>query len=187
MDDDKYPWFGVVTGDDIEQGDIFEGCPVFIPLDGLSDWTAQEVHFRVETRDVIVLSQTCDMVKGREKIQETLLCTISNRSELKEPVHLATRKGMEDARRGNLPPFHLLAECSLNGFQKEVRIVDFRRVFSLPISFVRARASGFLNRLRLLPQYREHLSQAFARYFMRVGMPSDIPPFTSSGKSSIRK
>ncbi len=26
-------------------------------------------------------------------------------------------------------------------------------------------------RLRLLPPYREHLSQAFARFFMRVGLP----------------
>jgi hypothetical protein len=29
----------------------------------------------------------------------------------------------------------------------------------------------------LLPPYREHLSQAFARFFMRVGLPVDIPPF----------
>jgi len=31
--------------------------------------------------------------------------------------------------------------------------------------------------LRLLSPYREHLSQAFARFFMRVGLPVDIPPF----------
>jgi len=30
---------------------------------------------------------------------------------------------------------------------------------------------------RRLPPYREHLSQAFARYFMRVGLPQDITPF----------
>jgi len=29
-------------------------------------------------------------------------------------------------------------------------------------------------RLRLRPPYREHLSQAFARFFMRVGLPTDI-------------
>lgn len=29
-------------------------------------------------------------------------------------------------------------------------------------------------RLRLCPPYREHLSQAFARYFMRVGLPINI-------------
>jgi hypothetical protein len=33
-------------------------------------------------------------------------------------------------------------------------------------------------RIRLLPPYREHLSQAFARHFMRVGLPSGIPQFT---------
>ena len=25
--------------------------------------------------------------------------------------------------------------------------------------------------------YREHLSQSFARFFMRVGLPVNIPPF----------
>lgn len=29
-------------------------------------------------------------------------------------------------------------------------------------------------RLRLLPPYREHLSQAFARYFMQVGLPVNV-------------
>lgn len=33
------------------------------------------------------------------------------------------------------------------------------------------------SRLRLLPPYREHLAQAFARSFMRVGLPIDIPAF----------
>jgi hypothetical protein len=84
---------------------------------------------------------------------------------------------MEDVRRGNLPGFHLLAECELPDFAREVRIVDFRRVYSLPLSFVRRRATTVGDRLRLLPPYREHLSQAFARFFMRVGLPVDIPPF----------
>jgi len=33
------------------------------------------------------------------------------------------------------------------------------------------------NRLRLLPPDREHLAQAFARFFMRAGLPIDIPEF----------
>ncbi len=33
------------------------------------------------------------------------------------------------------------------------------------------------SRLRLLPPYREHLAQGFARFFMRVGLPVDIPAF----------
>ena len=32
-------------------------------------------------------------------------------------------------------------------------------------------------KVRILPPYREHLAQAFARFFMRVGLPVDVPPF----------
>ena len=60
---------------------------------------------------------------------------------------------------------------------RELRVVDFRRVYSLPLTFVCQVAARTGQRLRLLPPYREHLSQAFARDFMRVGLPQDIPPF----------
>lgn len=51
-------------------------------------------------------------------------------------------------------------------------------MFALPVELVRAFAAGAGDRPRLRPPYREHLSQAFARLFMRVGLPADIPPFT---------
>jgi hypothetical protein len=105
-----------------------------------------------------------------------LLCAAWGRGELTSG-HLSTPRGLEDARRGNLPGYHLLAECHLPGMTRELRIVDFRRVYSLPLTFVRQVAARGGERLRLLPPYREHLSQAFARYFMRVGLPQDIPPF----------
>jgi hypothetical protein len=47
---------------------------------------------------------------------------------------------------------------------------------------VRSRAKA-AKRLRLLPPYREHLSQSFARFFMRVGLPIDIPPFTGKKRN----
>ncbi len=84
---------------------------------------------------------------------------------------------MEDARRGNLPGFHVLAASTVEGFPREVRLVDFRRVYTLPLSFLRKQAKTGGGRLRLLPPYRDHLSQAFARFFMRVGLPIDVPPF----------
>ena len=109
-------------------------------------------------------------------MHEVLLCSVWNRSEL-TTGHLSKPKGLEDARRGNLPGFHVLAECDLAGLAREVRVVDFRRVYSLPLAFLRKRALLDAHRLRLLPPYREHLSQAFSRFFMRVGLPVDIPPF----------
>jgi hypothetical protein len=71
----------------------------------------------------------------------------------------------------------MLASCELPGFASPIRVVSFRQVFSLPFGYIRALASQQSPRLRLLPPYREHLAQAFARFIMRVGLPVDIPAF----------
>jgi hypothetical protein len=172
----SYPWYGAVTGDALEQGDLFLACPVFLPPESLAHGLPDSATFRWEERDLIVLSQSCDLVKGREKLTDVLLCSVWQRSELTEG-YLATNKGMEEARRGNLPGFHVLAACDVPGLKREVSVVDFRRVYSLPLGFLRTRAHAMGTRIRLLPPYREHLSQAFARFFMRVGLPVDVPPF----------
>jgi hypothetical protein len=181
----QYPWYQLVSGEeeDIKQGDILEDCPVFQLPENLAEITKDklEITTKVEWReqDVIIMSQSCDMVKGREKLTEALLCAVWKRSELKEG-YLASNVGMEEARRGNLPGYHVLGECSLPEFHRDIRVVDFRRVYSLPLPFVRRLATEAKKRIRLLPPYREQLAQAFARYFMRVGLPTDIPPFASS-------
>jgi hypothetical protein len=165
----------VVTGTDLSQGDLLDRCPVFLPPADLAEpWN--EAAFTWQEVDAVVMTQTCDLIPGREKVTEVLLCAAWSRSDLKSG-HLATPRGLEDARRGNLPGYHLLAACDLPGFARDVRVVDFRRVYSLPVPFVRQRAARSGDRLRLLPPYREHLSQGFARYFMRVGLPQDTPPF----------
>jgi hypothetical protein len=175
MTSEGYPWYAVVQGTDLSQGDLLDRCPVFLPPADLAEpW--DEAPFAWQEVDAIVMTQTCDLVPGREKVTDVLLCATWNRSDLKSG-HLATPRGLEDARRGNLPGYHLLAGCDLPGMVREVRIVDFRRIYSLPLTFVRQRAARTGDRLRLRPPYREHLSQAFARYFMRVGLPQDIPPF----------
>src|SRR5712691_7838202 len=61
-----YPWYLAVRGDDIEQGDLFEACPVYSPPDDLAERPLPNATFRWEERDMIVLSQRCDLVKGRE-------------------------------------------------------------------------------------------------------------------------
>jgi hypothetical protein len=56
-------------------------------------------------------------------------------------------------------------------------IVDFRQIFSLPFEYLTTRAEELGDRWRLDSPFLEHFSQAFARFFMRVGLPSAIPPF----------
>ena len=176
MPTNPFPWYEVVTGDELEQGDLLDACPVFGPPDELPEWDeTAPVFFETEGRNVIVVSQDCDLVKGREKLSECF-SALSGIFRVRTGDHLSTVRGREEARRGMLPNLHMLAGCSLPGHER-VRVVDFRQVFSLPVAFTRRQAERSDSRLRLLPPYREHLAQAFARFFMRIGLPLDIPPF----------
>jgi len=176
-----YLWYDKVSGDDVQQGDILENCPILIlPSElslGPSGTRTEPQDIPFECRDVIVMSQSCDMVKGQEKIPEVLLCGIWQKSDFKPGQMMASSDDWETARKGQLLGFHVLNKCDLEGFRRDFRLVDFRRVHSLPLDFVRKIASELGERIRLLPPYREHLSQSFARFFMRVGLPVDIPEF----------
>src|SRR5688572_12333188 len=99
-----YPWYHWVRGVDLKQGDLLEKCPVFLPQ--ASD--DEMITFDEEARDVIVLTQSCDLVPGRERVTEVLLCPVWERSQYVPPHHLCTARGMEEARRGTLPAYHLL-------------------------------------------------------------------------------
>ncbi len=88
MDPDGYPWYRVVQGEELAQGDLFDRCPVFIPPADIAE-PLDDAVFSWEERDVIVMTQTCDLVPGREKVTEVLLCAAWNRSDLKSG-HLAT-------------------------------------------------------------------------------------------------
>ena len=59
-------------------------------------------------------------------------------------------------------------------FIQDYYIINFKDIFSIPVSMAKKIACQNGKRLRLCPPYREHLSQAFARYFMRVGLPINI-------------
>lgn len=56
-------------------------------------------------------------------------------------------------------------------------LVDFRHAFSIPLEFLLELAEKRGKRLRLLTPFREHLSQTFARFIMRVGLPDRVTPF----------
>jgi hypothetical protein len=68
---------------------------------------------------------------------------------------------------------------SVEPFWTEIQalVVDFREIYSLPFDYLAERTNLLGRRWRLRSPYLEHFSQAFARFFMRVGLPSTIPPF----------
>ncbi len=59
--------------------------------------------------------------------------------------------------------------------------MDFRKLYTMRKELLQQHAETLGPRLRLVPPYREHLSQAFARYFMRVGLPHEARDFEGYG------
>ncbi|MCX5889456.1 MAG: hypothetical protein NTY36_08385 [Deltaproteobacteria bacterium] len=173
----EYPWFTLVPPDTpLRQGDLIENCPIIIPISsdikpGGSPTIADIISF-----DVIVMTQSCDLQQF--KVGWVVVCAVWPLQEIgrKNDIFRSNR-GKEALRQGNMVGFHLLNKIERPGFERDYQIVDFRELHTVPFSFLTEFVKGKKQRIRLLPPYREHLSQAFARFFMRVGLPIDIPPF----------
>ena len=71
----------------------------------------------------------------------------------------------------------MLSAFEVSGDGRNSLVVDFRQIFSLPVPYLRKHAMTLGTRWRLQSPFREHFSQAFARFFMRVGLPTAIPAF----------
>ena len=172
----SFHWYQVIKpGEVLQQGDFFNKCPVVTPTT-TTDIKPGKTEAEVLEYDVVVMSQSCDL--EYEKIDLVLVCPVWQLKEFEQKhTTFKNTKEKEKLRKGNHIGYHLLNECKLEGFEKDFLIVDFRHVYGVPYKFLQ-NLSKNKPRLRLLPPYREHLSQAFARFFMRVGLPTDIPPFT---------
>jgi len=91
------------------------------------------------------------------------------------PSEKAWKRACEDIANGYVWNQAFLNRFVHPEFATEIRVVDFQDLFTVPRSFLEALLRKRQTaRLRLLPPYREHLSQAFARFFMRVGLPQPV-------------
>lgn len=173
----EFPWYEIVENHEpVLQGDFLLSCPVFIPAPGALLKEDETLPFEIAEYDVIVMSQSCDL--ALKKIDLVLVCPIWPLNELESKnAFFKGKDGKNALRNGNVPGYHLLHKCEIDGFQREYVVVDFRYSYSLPVNLINDIAKKQDRRLRLLPPYREHLSQAYARFFMRVGLPIDIPRF----------
>lgn len=172
----QYPWYQVVKGDELAQGDVLRDFEVLVPTtvceDGVDTCTAELKEF-----DVVVVTQSCDIKQG--KSTSLLLCPLF---ELWDFIKEAKARGenwggdmREKLRQGLLPGYHLIDAFVHDDVTLPLSVVDFHEVYTSPTNHVKKFAESCGPRLRLCPPYREHLAQAFARFFMRVGLPVDIP------------
>lgn len=173
-----YPWYEILEEieDNLQQGDFIPNCPILIPPANIHGEEVTEIE--IKEIDSIVLSQSCDLVNG--KIEIVLVCPyyslttfLNNLPDDQQSVR-ARRKVIENLRKGYLPGYHLLNNVDNIESFSDYQVVDFRNVYGIQFNSLIQIVTQLQNRIRLLPPYREHLSQSFARYFMRVGLPQDI-------------
>lgn len=177
-----YPWYEVMKeSDEVRQGDFIPNCPILLPpTELIIDDTADRIDFHdqitVKIQNTVVLSQSCDL--EQEKIDIVLVCPLYALDIFLEMVPESDRTGkgreklLKSLKQGNIPGYHVLnRDTELLG---QFQVVDFKNVYGVNLQFLKILTSKIDNRLRLLPPYREHLSQAFARFFMRVGLPNEI-------------
>jgi hypothetical protein len=162
-------------GEQLEQGDYLPGC--WIPVVGADfDPSAAEPQISVGRSNLIIVTQSCDL--ANEKIALAAMCPIADLAtwEQVNPDY-AKRSFWESVRQGRREGLHMLSSFANASESRNALVADFRQIFSLPLQYLRNHATGLGSRWRLQSPYREHFSQAFARFFMRVGLPTAIPAF----------
>jgi len=177
-----YPWYENVNGADIQQGDILTSFPVFLPditaeiIPSILEGKEPEAPVKTKLIDAIIVTQSCDLTN--QKVDSVIVCPIWKIEDIKQTIagnEKDKKKRLEDIRQGKEHSFHMLASSITPS--TDLSIVEFKRLYTTPKDVIVSFAAASGDRLRLLPPYREHLSQAFARFFMRVGLPIDIAPF----------
>ena len=173
-------WWEVVKGPVLEQGDLLVGVPIF-RVEGVARAARDDVEVIEEEHDAIVLTQTCDLIN--DKVEDILVAVVLSYDGLVHrfgdtQAHIKGKSFRKAVVNGNLPPYSLLQE-RLDEPSIPWSLVSFHHLFTLPKSLASRVAEERGDRLRLVHPYKEHLAQAFARYMMRVGLPSTLEAFES--------
>jgi hypothetical protein len=188
-----FPWYKIVPADTpLDQGDIILDCLVAGWKDSPIQTTTIEKGdvilkdaVEIAKMDVVVMTQTCDLAE--EKVEHIVLCPHypletfreewekTQKANDQKPTDRSWGKFLDRIVKAQVWNLAILNKEDGEDYTTNIRIVDFHEIFSLPLDFLKSwLAKENSPRLRLLPPYREHLSQAFARFFMRVGLPTDI-------------
>jgi len=179
-------WYEAVPADaGILQGDLILDCPLLVwkrDRQPVNDGNTEELKglFEIIAADVVVMTQACDL--DQKKVSEVVVCSMHSLEEMRKlwaqnnpgAGENAWKKFFEKINSGSVWNLAVLNRGEANGLKTPHRLVDFHEIATLPLTFLQKIASNGGPRLRLRPPYREHLSQSFARYFMRVGLPTSV-------------
>lgn len=169
-------WWIKTNGSTLAQGDLLPNClmPVFTGI--FRQAIGQPIEEVINSARLIVVTQSCDL--ENEKIDFVALCPIHTLAEFEDAnPEFSNQRRWEEVRKGRIEGLHLLSSPNDPDDNRSAYVVDFGHIVSIPLSYLSEHAESLGDRWRLNSPFLEHFSQAFARFFMRVGLPSLIPPF----------
>lgn len=167
-------WYTEAKKDEeIEQGDIFFKCPIFLPdpefdysvIDLSNLGNLKEVEFKIYTPNVIVLTQSCDIV-NEPKADNIIVARIT---DVKEESNTFLKEVLASKR----PPYQLLGKKDYGSLVMNYMVVDFSSLYSVPRVLLEKYKDEYGSRIRLNSPYLELLSQKFGNFFSRVGLPEN--------------
>jgi hypothetical protein len=179
LDSKELCWIQV-NESELRQGDYLPNCLVPIISVTTDEILGKEedpvLDIQMKERDLIIITQSCDL--GNRKVRLVALCSVYTIAEFEESSPSFTKKGKwNDVLSGKIVGLHLLPSLTEPDNNRDSLVVDFREIHSLPFEVVLHQARKTGDRWRLQSPYLERFSQSFAQVFMRVALPSSIPPF----------
>jgi hypothetical protein len=183
-------WWTATSAAGHEQGDLLVDFPVVHVESVEVAGDTADVRSRVEFIDGIIVTQTCDL--DNAKVANILLARVTSWADFAAAQFAAGNTAVKSSGfrrnliRGDIPPLMLLharepqpsLEWSVADF-RELHVVDRARIDEF------VDQQGRRRRLRLFSPYKEHFAQAFARFYMRVGLPHDARAFEKGGAAAV--
>lgn len=161
-------WYEGCTGE-LEQGDIILGFAGLLP-----DLDEHSMPSLVRaTINVVVLTQSCDIPKPAQKT--ILLAQVLDHADAAEKWSHYSSSKYKDALAHGTSICDVLLPPTPDG-ALDFSLVLFRNLLVLPKTYV-MRERSRCRTIRLSSPYKEYLAQSYARFMMRVGLPTPLQDF----------
>ena len=164
---------------ELKQGDFIPQCFVPVLPEDFANQAAETKTVTTREYDLIIVTQSCDLMHGKSML--VALCPVWSVADFEDAQASQSKSKWtsfwNNVRKGRVPYLHLLTSPTEPSDNRNVLVVDFREIYSLPFSYLIRRTEEMGDGWHLRSPFLEHFSQAFERFFMRVGLPSSVPEF----------
>lgn len=169
-------WFEEVDGRELAQGDVVLRYPCATVQFGEELNEGEIAETLVEYYDLIVMSHTCDLVEGREKVGRVVLCAIHDFADLVALAdgELATAANRKLLGKNQIGRMQLLPSRDEGDVRRKHSVLMFHQVFTGDLKQLRDHMERQGKRLRMKSPFREFVAQRFGAFFARIALESEI-------------